>query len=46
MIDDEDEKDKLREEHDKDPEDFKDKFGIDPDKPYEPVPGNPADKAN
>lgn len=41
-----DHKETLEEQHKQDPEAFKDKMGIDPDKPYEPIPGNPADGAN
>ncbi len=39
--DDEQKREDLREEHKQDPEGFEEKYGVDPDKPYEPVPGNP-----
>lgn len=44
--DDDDRKDDLREEHEADPDSFEDKYGVDPDVPYEPIPGNPADGSN
>lgn len=35
--DDDDQKQELEKEHEADPEQFEDKYGVDPDKPYEPI---------
>lgn len=42
----EDIREAVQDEHDKDPEGTEEKYGVDPSTPYEPVPGNPADKSN
>lgn len=42
----EDVKEHIQEEHKQDPAGTEDKYGVDPDKPYEPIPGNPADGSN